>query len=153
MMNSCIACQLSSGTINLPGGRIYATSLWVVEHCIGALGVGTLMVKPLRHCEHVWELTHDESDELGPLLQKTTMVIQKILKPDQVYVCLWSHKDWQPGHIHFVLQPVWNDFSKKFSGTGPVLQTEMFKMNKIPPVEEIEQFAENARKMFSEIEC
>lgn len=151
-MNSCIACQLSNGTKNLPGGRIYATQLWVVEHCIGALGVGTLIVKPLRHCEHVWELNSAESAESGVLIQKTARVIHKILKPDQVYVCLWSHKDWRPGHIHFVLQPVWNDFSKKFSGTGPVLQAEMFKMNIIPPDDEIGQFSEKARKIFLEIE-
>jgi diadenosine tetraphosphate (Ap4A) HIT family hydrolase len=35
---------------------------------VGPLGVGTLIVKPLRHCVHVWDLTAEETLELGPLL-------------------------------------------------------------------------------------
>ena len=51
-MEECLGCGLTGGKLDLPGGRIYATEHWVVEHCIGPLGVGTLIVKPLRHCHH-----------------------------------------------------------------------------------------------------
>jgi hypothetical protein len=49
----CIACDLSAGRAPLPGGLIHRTQHWLVEHCIGPLGIGTLIVKPERHVEHV----------------------------------------------------------------------------------------------------
>jgi hypothetical protein len=48
-MNDCLACDLTEGRVPLPGGLIHETSRWRVEHCVGPLGVGTLIVKPKRH--------------------------------------------------------------------------------------------------------
>ena len=48
-MSDCLACELIAGERELPGGRVFATDHWVVEHCVGPLGVGTLLVKPFRH--------------------------------------------------------------------------------------------------------
>lgn len=45
----CLACDLTAGRRPCPGGRIDETPGWVVEHCVGPLGVGTLIVKPKRH--------------------------------------------------------------------------------------------------------
>jgi|Deesub1362A_J573_1020465.scaffolds.fasta_scaffold02434_8 diadenosine tetraphosphate (Ap4A) HIT family hydrolase len=146
-MEGCLACDLTSGRLDLPGGRIYATSHWVVEHCIGPLGVGTLIVKPLRHCVHVWELTDEETRELGPLLRRVAATIWAILKPDQVYVCLWSHAGWKPGHLHFVLQPSWNHLQQEHRSPGPFLQVDMFEANVQPPCEEIKAFAAKAREV------
>src|SRR6185503_1191241 len=53
----CLACDLTNGRQSAPGGRLEETAHWVVEHCVGPLGVGTLIVKPLRHVEHVAELS------------------------------------------------------------------------------------------------
>ena len=57
-----MACQLTSGERDLAGGRIFQTEHWVVEHCAGTLGVGTLILKPLRHivgrAEMRWRLPH-----------------------------------------------------------------------------------------------
>ena len=64
----CYACELSAGSKRLIGGLVSETRYWRVEHCQGPLGVGTLIVKPKRHCLHVWALTREESAELGPLL-------------------------------------------------------------------------------------
>ena len=150
-MEKCLACGLMDGTLDLPGGRIYATNHWVVEHCIGPLGVGTLIVKPFRHCLHVWELTEEESQELGPLLRQVTATIRAILRPDQVYICLWSHAGWEPGHLHFVLQPSWNDFQRDHEGPGPFLQVDMFKARVEPAREEVEAFAARAREVIGEL--
>ena len=149
-MKKCLACSLTDGTLDLPGGRISATDHWVVEHCLGPLGVGTLIVKPFRHCLHVWELTDEESQELGPLLRLVTATIQAILKPDQVYVCLWSHAGWEPGHIHFVLQPIWNDLRREHERPGPSLQVDMFNAKVQPPRQELEAFAARARQLIGE---
>jgi hypothetical protein len=36
-MEQCLACSLGDGTVDLPGGRIYATPHRIVENCIGPL--------------------------------------------------------------------------------------------------------------------
>lgn len=150
-MKGCLACDLISGRRDLPGGRIYSTDHWVVEHCIGPLDVGTLIVKPLRHCVHFWELTDDEVGELGPLLRRAAATIRAILNPDQVYVCLWSHAGWKPGHLHFVLQPAWNAAPGECARPGPFLQVEMFEANQAPPREEVEAFADQARQVIRDL--
>jgi len=150
-MDTCLACGLTDGTLDLPGGRIYATDHWAVEHCIGPLGVGTLIVKPLRHCLHVWELTHEEAQELGPLLKLVAATIHALVEPDQVYVCLWSHAGWTPGHVHFVVQPSWNDLAGEHDRPGPFLQVDMFTAKAQPPREQVEAFAARAREAIREL--
>jgi diadenosine tetraphosphate (Ap4A) HIT family hydrolase len=151
-VEDCLACRLTDGGQDLPGGRIFATRHWVVEHCIGPLGVGTLIVKPLRHCLHVWDLTDDETRELGPLLRRVAATIHAILEPDQIYVCLWSHAGWQPGHIHFVLQPAWNHQGRDHQRPGPSLQADMFRAGDQPPRDEVEAFSAKAREVIRDLE-
>jgi diadenosine tetraphosphate (Ap4A) HIT family hydrolase len=67
--------QLADGEVELPGGCIRETGSWRVEHCLGPLGVGTLIVKPKRHLLHVADLNPDEAAELGPLLREASMVV------------------------------------------------------------------------------
>src|SRR5688572_29766700 len=122
-VEGCLACDLARGRRALAGGLIHRTRYWLVEHCIGPLGVGTLIVKPERHVVHVWDLTIDESAELGPLLKTTAGVISQLADPDQVYVCLWSHG---PVHIHFVVQPVDRALAVRIDARGPRLQADMF---------------------------
>ncbi|MDA3643218.1 hypothetical protein LZ318_20575 [Saccharopolyspora indica] len=130
--SGCLACDLSSGATHLPGGRVHATRFWVVEHCIGPLGVGALVVKPLRHVLHIAELTAEESAELGPLLRRVTAAIEEVLRPEQVYACLWSHSGGVPGHIHFVLQPATRELMDQYGAYGPALQTAMFAESDMP---------------------
>lgn len=141
----CLACDLTSGKLDLPGGRIYSTRYWVVEPCIGPFPVGTLIVKPFRHCTHFWELTDEEAKELGPLLHLVSRTVSAILKPDQIYVCLWSHGDWEPGHIHFVVQPSWDALRSQHRYPGPFLQVDLFEADLPLPREEVAAFAQKAR--------
>ncbi len=78
---------------------------------MGPLGVGTVILKPVRHVIHLADLDPDETLELGPLLTAVPAAVADAagLGEDpaaQVYACLWSHADRRPGHIHFVIQPV-----------------------------------------------
>jgi diadenosine tetraphosphate (Ap4A) HIT family hydrolase len=147
--SSCIACDLTSGASELPGGRIFETSLWVVEHCVGPLGVGTLIVKPFRHCLHLSDLTAPETQQLGPLLQRTSRVVQRLCAAEQVYACLWSHANWVPGHIHFVVQPAWGHLKDRHVGPGPSVQAAMF--NERAPLDraQVEAFCDRARQEFA----
>ena len=147
----CYACQLTAGQKDLPGGHIHHTQHWVVEHCAGPLGVGTLIVKPVLHCLHFWELTSQEMAEMGPLLHEVSQVISELLQPDQVYVCLWSHAGWQPQHLHFVVQPSWEHLKNISEKPGPFLQAAMFRAGEILNRTAVEQFCERARAAFKKI--
>ncbi|HEX7948916.1 MAG TPA: hypothetical protein VF494_01100 [Candidatus Limnocylindrales bacterium] len=128
----CLACALIEHPEGVPGGRIATIGNWVVEHCIGPLGVGTVVVKPVRHVVHLADLDPDEAAELGPVLADVARAVTLAASeagdpPDQVYACLWSHAKRQPGHIHFVLQPVSETLMARHDSHGPELQVRMFR--------------------------
>ncbi|MFC8197459.1 HIT family protein [Streptomyces sp. NPDC057298] len=129
----------------LPGGTVLRTPLWVVEHCVGPLPLGTLVVKPLRHVLHVADLTPDESAELGPLLRRVTTAVTAVTCPEQVYVCLWSHAGAVPGHIHFVVQPALTADLERYGAYGPALQTAMFAGGAVPDVAAVAGMCERLR--------
>jgi diadenosine tetraphosphate (Ap4A) HIT family hydrolase len=131
-MVDCMACRLSSGDSPLPGGRIFRTRFWLVEHCVGPLGLGTLIVKPERHVTSVADLTEDEAAELAPLLWRSSQVASQLVEADQVYNCLWSHADGEPVHIHYVVQPVTKEQMSDFAAHGPSLQVAMLSMGVRP---------------------
>ena len=145
----CYACSLARGTKNLLGGLIAETQFWRVEHCMGSLGIGTLIVKPKRHVLHVWELSQAEAKKMGSLLKEASRVVKTITDCDQTYICLWSHAGWTPGHIHYVVQPAYNSQREQFSYPGPVLQREMFAKNEPLVASEVEAFCDRARTVFS----
>jgi diadenosine tetraphosphate (Ap4A) HIT family hydrolase len=145
-MDRCLACELLTGQRELPGGRIHETPSWVVEHCVGPLGVGTLIVKPKRHITHIWELDQDEAAELGPLLQRATSALARCLEPEQVYATLWSHAGGIPVHIHWVLQSI--PAARADGLVGPHLQAAMFDRAELPPRVEVEDVADELRAIF-----
>jgi diadenosine tetraphosphate (Ap4A) HIT family hydrolase len=150
-MEVCVACDLSNGRKPLPGGLIHRTRHWCVEHCIGPLGLGTLIVKPERHVTSVADLTVDEAEELGPLLRQTSVVARTLVGGEQVYNCLWSHAGGHPVHIHFVIQPVTAAQMATFGAYGPTLQVAMFAEGSLPDPEDVEHVAELARELFSSV--
>ena len=144
-MGNCLACE-SIASQAAPGGCIHKTEHWFVDHCIGPLGVGTLIVKPNRHVVHVSDLRPAEAAELGVLLQQTAAVVTKLEQPEQVYVTLWSHMHALPGHIHFVVQPVTRARMEEHDGRhGLRLQVEMFDRKVEPDPAEAAAFADRAR--------
>jgi diadenosine tetraphosphate (Ap4A) HIT family hydrolase len=143
----CLSCDLMEGRLPLPGGRIYETSHWVVSHCVGPLGVGTLIVNPKRHVVHVGDLDADEAAELGPLLQRVAAAVTEAFDPHQVYVCLWSHADNVPGHIHWVVQPA--EASDDPSRRGPTLQAAQFAEGEPPDPAAVERAADAVRALLS----
>jgi diadenosine tetraphosphate (Ap4A) HIT family hydrolase len=142
-MNGCLACELTSGQRELPGGLINETPCWVVEHCVGPLGIGTLIVKPKRHVTHIWQLTEQEALELGPLIRRASIALHELLQPEQVYATLWSHAGGTPVHIHWVLQPIPVDRPKDLF--GPHLQVAMFDRAQLPPEASVEKIANELR--------
>lgn len=143
---SCLACDLAEGRSPLPGGLIDETGGWRVEHTVGPLGVGTLIVKPKRHVIHVADLKQEEASELGPLIQRAAALVTRLVSPEQVYVTLWSHADAKPGHIHWVVQPVTRAQMDEFDDYGPWLQVKMFERGEPLDLAAVESFAAAARE-------
>ena len=148
-VEGCLACDLADGRRPLPGGVIHETDHWLVEHTVGSLGIGTLIVKPRRHVVHVWEIDGDEAAELGALLRQAAAVVAELAEPEQVYVCLWSHAGGTPVHIHFVVQPVGRSAMESFGAYGPGLQVAMFEAGEEPDEAAVEEFAGRARPLFA----
>jgi diadenosine tetraphosphate (Ap4A) HIT family hydrolase len=133
----------------LPGGLIHRSAFWLVEHCIGPLGLGTLIVKPERHVTSVADLAVAEAAELGPLLRRASQVAKELVQAEQVYNCLWSHAGGRPVHIHYVIQPVTAEQLTHFGTHGPALQVAMFEDEDVPHPDDVERFADAARVLFS----
>jgi len=148
-VEGCLGCDLTAGRRPLPGGVIHEADGWVVEHCFGPLGVGTLIVKPRRHVTRVADLTEDEAAALGPLLLRATQIVTELTEPEQTYVTLWSHAGGVPVHIHFVVQPITAALMEAHDAYGPVLQAAMFEAGVLPPEPEVEAFADRARQLFA----
>jgi diadenosine tetraphosphate (Ap4A) HIT family hydrolase len=146
-VEGCLACDLAEGRRPLPGGRILSEGGWIVEHCVGPLGVGTLVVKPERHVLRVSELSDGEAEALGPLLQRVAATVDQLMDADQVYVSLWSHANRDPVHIHFVVQPITHATMEAHGAHGPELQAAMFEHDELPPESEVAEFAGHAREL------
>lgn len=148
-MDDCMACHLADGRRPLPGGRIFRTHHWLVEHCVGPLGLGTLIVKPERHVTSVANLTDDEAAELGPRLRRASAVAGQLVSAEQTYNCLWSHAGGVPGHLHYVVQPVTSEQLATFQAHGPSLQVAMFSRGETPQEADVDRVAERARQAFA----
>jgi diadenosine tetraphosphate (Ap4A) HIT family hydrolase len=148
-VTDCVACALSRGERDLPGGLIYRTRWWLVEHCIGPLGLGTLIVKPERHVTSVADLSDEEAAELGPLLRQASAVASTLVRAEQVYNCLWSHAGGQPVHIHYVVQPVTREQMTDYAAHGPSLQVAMFTLGTPPAPAEVDRVCTVARRRFT----
>lgn len=149
-MEGCLACDLYEGRLPLPGGLIHETRHWAVEHCVGPLGVGTLIVKPKRHVVHVADIAEGEAGELGPLLRRVARAVTEATSPDQVYVTLWSHAGGRAGHIHWVVQPVTRAQMEHYGMHGPKLQVAMLAGGPAPPADEVELMAARLRSLLGQ---
>jgi diadenosine tetraphosphate (Ap4A) HIT family hydrolase len=150
-IRGCLACDLSAGRRELPGGVIAERPDWRVEHCVGPLGVGTLIVKTRRHVESVGDLTDAEAAAVGPLLRAVARCVDELCTPEQVYVCLWSHAGRKRGHLHFVVQPATTAAIEAHGGAyGPGVQQAMFESDVLPDRAAVEVFAEAARMRMRE---
>lgn len=142
---------MAEGRLPVPGGVVHETPRWLVDHCVGPLGVGTLVVKPRRHVVRVAELDADEARELGPVLHGAAAAVDAVLRPEQIYVTLWSHAGRTRQHIHWVVQPVDDGLMDAHGGLyGPRLQVEMFDRALTPPEDEVEAVCGQFREWFAD---
>jgi hypothetical protein len=71
----------------------------------------------------------------------------QVFEHHQVYVCLWSHAENVPGHIHWVVQPV--AASADPTRRGPHLQAAMFDADEYPDPAAVEDAADRLRTVLA----
>jgi diadenosine tetraphosphate (Ap4A) HIT family hydrolase len=104
-MQGCLGCAIGSGATPVPGGALLERPCWVVVHAVGVVPVGTLALITRRHCLSVADLSADEAAELGPLLRLASSCVMALGESDSANVEVWSHAQFVPGHLHFVVRP------------------------------------------------
>ncbi|HLF78685.1 MAG TPA: HIT family protein [Dehalococcoidia bacterium] len=98
----CLACDTVLGAQVAPGGIIYQSEHWLVDHHFGAIMKGFLIIKSRRHCEHVAQLTPDELTDFGRVVGLTSKALTEVMSPAKVYVCSWGES---ATHVHWCLIP------------------------------------------------
>ena len=100
---NCSVCAEVAGRIQSPGGVVFQDDWWMVAHHTGRwTDPGELIVKVRRHCESLSELTTAEAAALGPLLRTAVGAIERVVRPERVYVASWNER---VRHVHFFLLP------------------------------------------------
>jgi diadenosine tetraphosphate (Ap4A) HIT family hydrolase len=97
---------------------------------------------------HVADLDEDEASELGPLLRRAARSVTDATAPAQVHVTLWSQAGGEPGHTHWVVQPVTRAQMHEHGLHGPRLQVAMLEDGVRPAADEVERIAEQLRARF-----
>jgi ATP adenylyltransferase len=145
----CLGCDLLAGRRHLPGGVVHATTSWVVNHVVGSMNLGTLVVGPRGHIVALADLSDTAVAELGPVLRDVARVVEALCQPEQTYVCLWSHGVSARKHLHIAVQPVTAAVVARYGGVrSEQLQARMLASGDVPDVADVERFCERARELF-----
>jgi ATP adenylyltransferase len=151
-VTGCLGCDLAAGRRHLPGGILYETTSWLVNHVVGAMNLGTLIVAPREHIVAVADLDDAAALDLGPVLRATARVVEALCQPEQTYVCLWSHGVDARKHLHFAVQPVTAAVLTRYGGVrAEELQARMLASGDEPDAAEVGRFCERARELFQVI--
>ena len=151
-VTGCVGCDLLARRRDLPGGFVHETASWVVNHVVGPMNLGTLIVWPRQHVTAVADLDDSSIAELGPVLRDTARVVEALCQPEQTYVCLWSHGPGMRKHLHFAVQPVTTAVVARYDGMrAEQLQARMLASANEPDPADVKLFCEQAREMFRAI--
>lgn len=143
----CVGCDLIAGRRRLPGGVVFESSGWVVNHAIGPFNLGTLVVAPKDHVVAFADLSDEAVAGLGPLLRAAAEAVERICSPEQVYVCSWAHAARERKHLHIVVQPVTTEIVTSYGGLrSEQLQAEMMRRGISPPESAVAEFCRQARR-------
>jgi diadenosine tetraphosphate (Ap4A) HIT family hydrolase len=146
----CLGCDIAVGRSTVRGGVVHQTSRWIVNHAVGRLNLGTLIVAPRDHVVAVADLDEVAAAELGPLLRDAARVVEAICRPEQTYVCVWSHGRTERRHLHILVQPVTTALVAQYGGLrAEQLQARLMTTAEPPDPAEVERFCAGARQRFA----
>jgi diadenosine tetraphosphate (Ap4A) HIT family hydrolase len=120
----------------------------MVNHVVGSMNLGTLIVSPRDHIVALADLDDKAVAELGPVLRDTARVVEALCHPEQTYVCLWSHGPARK-HLHIAVQPVTAEVVARYGGLrSEQLQARMLASGDEPDIADVKRFCEQARELF-----
>lgn len=150
-LTGCLGCDIADGRHHVPGGIVHQTARWIVNHAVGRLNLGTLVVAPRDHVVAIADLDDTGAAELGPLLRDAARVVEAICRPDQTYVCVWSHGATERRHLHILVQPVTAALVAQYGGLrSEKLQVAVMTGGEPPDPADVERFCADARHRFSD---
>jgi ATP adenylyltransferase len=91
----CLGCDFLAGRRAPPGGIVHQTGGWVVNHVVGPMNLGTLIVGPKEHVVAVGDLDDAAVAEFGPVLRDTARVVEGALPAGadlRVFVVPWRER-------------------------------------------------------------
>jgi diadenosine tetraphosphate (Ap4A) HIT family hydrolase/predicted kinase len=113
-----MTCRHDRGELFSVGGVIYQDTFWHIEHITPLAVPGWLVLKPIRHVEHVADLSGDEAiQQFGPLVQLTAAALRATTNAAKVYVVMFAEREAN-AHIHFHLIPRRHDDPSELRGPG-----------------------------------
>jgi len=149
-VEGCLGCEIAAGRCDVPGGIVAETTHWIVNHAVGRLNLGTLIVAPRAHVVAIADLDDAAVAEMGPLLREAARVVEAICRPEQTYVCVWSHGKTERRHLHILVQPVTAALVAQYGGLrSEQLQVQIMTTGEPPAVADIERFCADARQRFA----
>ena len=149
-VDGCLGCEIAAGRCDVPGGIVHETTRWIVNHAVGRLNLGTLIVAPREHVVAMADLDDEAVAELGPLLRDAARIVEAICRPEQTYVCVWSHGRTERRHLHILVQPVTSALIAQYGGLrSEQLQVKIMTTHQPPEPAEVERFCADARRRFA----
>jgi len=149
-VEGCLGCEIVAGRCDVPGGIVAETTHWIVNHAVGRLNLGTLVVAPREHVVAIADLDDAAAVEMGPLLRDAARVVEAICRPEQTYVCVWSHGKTERRHLHILVQPVTAALVAQYGSLrSEQLQVKIMTTGEPPDPADIERFCAAARQRFA----
>ena len=104
----CLGCNLATKT-SINTFNIYEDTLFSVILDKAPFNEGHLVILPKRHITELHELTIDETNKLMKLINKMTILLNKVYEPDGVTLYQSSGKLNDLNHLHFHLIPRYDE--------------------------------------------
>lgn len=146
----CLGCDTLTGRREIPGGIVHQTTRWIVNHAVGRLNLGTLVVVPRDHIVAVADLDDAAAAEMGPLLRDVAQAVETLCQPEQTYVCVWSHGKTERRHLHVLVQPVTATLVAQYGGLrSEQLQVKIMTTGEPVDRADVERFCGDARRYFA----
>ena len=125
-----------------PGPIIYEGKHWVVEHAYPCMIKGWLVIPTKRHVTALHELTHEEFEEFGGILENISKLLYQTLRTEKEYNVFFGEVP-NFNHVHYHLVAKTSELPSEYHGSkifGLLKQKE----NSLPK-EEIASFCEQLR--------
>lgn len=113
---SCLACELVSGTKQVPGGIVWKRDGFILHAVAQATPVrGWMVLTSERHVRAWYDLSEAESAALGVLAREVMQAQKRVLGAEHVYA--FAIGDVLQ-HFHLHLVPRFHDTPQEFRGRG-----------------------------------